>query len=261
MLKSLKDFLFATGYFREISFLGVLDVKQRYRRSTLGPFWITIATSVNIAGLAIVFGAVFQVPYAEYVPFLCCGLVIWSFLTTSFTEASDLLVEQREQILERRVSLYELVGRLAMRNVYISLHNFIVLFVVLLIFVEIHIFNIILSAVGFCLLSCFIFFSSVSISIIGARFRDLTPIVTSLLQMGFYVTPIVWSPEIMVERGRAIIVNVNPFYHFIEIIRSPLLGSSVLYSSYIFVLVVTIVSACSAFLLVDKYQNRVSYWV
>lgn len=257
----LSDFLKALSFYRELSFLGVLDVKQRYRRSSLGPFWITVATALNVAGLAIVFGAVFQVPYREYVPYLACGLVLWSYLTTALLEASDLLVDQRHVILERRVSMFELMARLIFRNFYIFLHNFFFLAMLTAFFIGFSVGKFALALVGIFLISIFTFFLGISISIIGARFRDLSPMLGSALQMGFYVTPIVWAPTVMLERGRSIIVNANPFYHLIELVRAPLLGEVPSWLSYLIVVIFSALAAICALFLIKRFGFRISYWV
>lgn len=261
MKATISDFFKSMSSYKELSFLGVLDVKQRYRRSSLGPFWITIATSLNIAGLAIVFGAVFQAPYREYVPYLACGLVLWAYLSTSVLEASDLLIDQRHTILERRISMFELMGRLIFRNFYIFLHNFFFLIFLTGWLSGFSLLNLFMALVGVLLFSIFIFFCGISISIIGARFRDLSPMLGSMLQMGFYFTPIVWSPSVMIERGRSIIVNANPLYHLMELARAPLLGEIPSFWSYVTVFTMIFLAAYFAGYSIKKFGPRVSYWV
>ena len=53
--------------------LAVLEIRQRYRRSTLGQFWLTISMAATIAGIGIVFGVIFNQPLASYIPFLGAG--------------------------------------------------------------------------------------------------------------------------------------------------------------------------------------------
>lgn len=261
MRTSFSEFMSATKSLREIAFLGALDVKQRYRRSTLGPFWITIATGLNVAGLTLVFGAVFQSPFAEYVPFLACGLILWSYLSMSLTEAAELLVSQREAILERSVSLFELAGRFIIRNIYIAAHSFVIVIIVLLVFQKFNLFGFFVALLGLFIVTLFIYFSSICIALVGARYRDLSPILVSLLQMLFYLTPIVWAPDVMIERGRSVVVVFNPFYHLIEVVRAPLLGGAASISSVVVAILMTLLSALVAFWLVKTYKKRISYWV
>ena len=66
--------------------LGWNDVKQRYRRTLIGPFWITASMSVMIGAIAIIYSAIFQVSLASYVMYLAAGMVTWFFISTSLVE-------------------------------------------------------------------------------------------------------------------------------------------------------------------------------
>ena len=67
--------------------------------------------------------------------------------------------------------------------------------------------------------------------IVATRFRDIPPIIASLTQLLFFMTPIVWrttrccSNPAVAERAR--IAELNPVLHFVEILRQPLLGQPI----------------------------------
>ena len=65
--------------------LGWLEVRQRYARSRVGPFWLTISMGVMIASIGIVYGTLFGQKMTEYLPFLAISLVMWTF----FAQTSD----------------------------------------------------------------------------------------------------------------------------------------------------------------------------
>ena len=56
-----------------------------------------------------------------------------------------------------------------------------------------------------------------------ARFRDLPPIIASVTQLAFFVTPVMYRPAQLQERLWAV-THLNPFASFMEIVRAPLLG-------------------------------------
>lgn len=246
---------------RGLVFLGGMDIKQRYRRSSLGPFWITIATAVNVAGLALVFGTVFDIPLREYVPFLSCGLVLWSYLTTSIVEANDLFVNQRSILLESRFSPSYFIGRLLVRNFYIFCHNFLVLLAVMVIFSVGLSWTLILAILGIFIFTICIYFLCNVFAIFSTRFRDLPPIIASVLQLGFYVTPIIWSPSIMDGRHRVVFVELNPVFHLIEIVRGPMLGQVPEVTSYLVSIVLLLLLLIVNLLVVGRYRHRLSFWV
>ncbi len=64
------------------STLGMHDVRQRYRRSTLGPFWITISLAVMVFALGLLYGQIFGQDLREYLPFIAVGFVIWNLIST-----------------------------------------------------------------------------------------------------------------------------------------------------------------------------------
>jgi ABC-2 type transport system permease protein len=103
--------------------------------------------------------------------------------------------------------------------------------------------------------------------IVSTRFRDLTPITQSIVQLAFFMTPIVWiyddllnSPNpAIAERAR--IAEFNPFLHFIEIIRAPMLGADQHLRHWIVVLGITVVGWVLTLVIMRRYRARVSYWV
>jgi ABC-2 type transport system permease protein len=103
--------------------------------------------------------------------------------------------------------------------------------------------------------------------IVTTRFRDLTPITQSIVQLMFFLTPIVWIYEDLLNSPnpaiaeRARLAEFNPFLHFVEIIRRPLLGQPQLLRYWIVVLVITVVGWALTLFVLRRYRSRVSYWV
>jgi ABC-2 type transport system permease protein len=91
-----------------------------------------------------------------------------------------------------------------------------------------------------------------------ARFRDIPMIVGSFIQVAFFLTPIIWSASQIPERS--IFVAANPFYHFIEIARDPLLGGSGTLGNWLTCLGITLVMGFTAFFFFARYRARIAYW-
>jgi ABC-type polysaccharide/polyol phosphate export permease len=108
---------------------------------------------------------------------------------------------------------------------------------------------------------------AVVLGIVTTRFRDLTPITQSIVQLMFFMTPIVWiyedflnSPNpAIAERAR--LAELNPFLHFLEIVRRPLLGQEQILRYWVVVLVITVVGWVVALFVLRRFRSRVSYWV
>ncbi len=116
------------------------------------------------------------------------------------------------------------ITRLIYRNILVFAHNAIILGIVLMAFPQAWDASTLLLPLGLAAVVLNLWWLAVVISIASARFRDIPPIVASLLQILFFLTPVIWRKEDL--PGKAILVDFNPFYHLIEIVRAPLLGSA-----------------------------------
>jgi ABC-2 type transport system permease protein/lipopolysaccharide transport system permease protein len=100
---------------------------------------------------------------------------------------------------------------------------------------------------------------SLYIGMASARFRDVPQIISSITQIVFFVTPIMWKPELLGDHSA--IIFLNPFFHLIEIVRAPLLGdlpSAVNYAVTAFITMINMAIAASLFV---RFRSRISYWV
>jgi lipopolysaccharide transport system permease protein len=100
---------------------------------------------------------------------------------------------------------------------------------------------------------------SVSLGLLSARFRDIPRIVTSLTQIVFLITPILWTPEML--GPRIYLAYGNPFFHLIEIVRRPLLGSLPLAEAVWVSLLVTVLNLVVAVALFSRFRARIAYWL
>ena len=95
---------------------------------------------------------------------------------------------------------------------------------------------------------------------VSARFRDIPQLINSIVQIVFFVTPIMWKPELLRSRD-PIIADFNPFYHLVEIVRAPLLGQLPSAKSYMAVLLITLVNVMIVGAFFARFRSRISYWV
>lgn len=250
--------------FKELSLpflLAKADIKQKYRRSTLGPFWITISTGVMISCIGLIFGGLFKSPMSEFLPFLTVGLIFWTFISNCLLDATQVFVTSEAIIKQLPIPLFSHVLRMVIRNFYILLHNFLI-FPVVLLFVHKGInWNILYVFPGLFFLVANILWMSLLLGIVCTRFRDLTQIIASLLQIFFYVTPIIWLPSLLPERTSLMILEPNPAYHLLEIVRAPCMGLSPTISNWMFSILLSLVGWLITICFFDKYRKRIAYWL
>lgn len=244
-----------------ISTLGWNDILSQYRRSVIGPFWITITMGVMIAGIGLVFGGIFNSPMDEYLPFLTAGIIFWTFITGTINEGCTGFVSAEGIIKQLPIPLFVHVLRVVFRNVLMLAHHILILPLVLLVMGKSVSLIALLVIPGFVLVVLCLSWLAFFLAIVCARYRDLPQIVANVLQVGFYLTPIIWMPALLPERLGVTILDLNPFNHVLELLRAPLLGSAPAMTSWLVVGTITILGWALTLLLFARVKHRIAYWL
>lgn len=242
-------------------YLAKADIRQRYRRSSLGPFWITISTGVMISCLGLIFGNIFKSPISEFLPFLSAGLILWGFISQVIMEATTVFVSVEAVIKQLPIPYFSHVIRMIARNFYIFLHNIVIFPIVCLIFKIYPKAEVLFFFPGIFILLINLLWISLLLGIVCTRFRDLTQVVNSCLQIVFYVTPIIWLPSLLPAKSSMMLLEPNPFYHLIQIVRAPLLNQPPTFLNWSFSIVLALVGWCFTLVLFNRYRTRISYWL
>lgn len=239
--------------------LGWNDILQRYRRSLLGPFWLTASMAVMVIALGILYAELFNTPIHDFLPYLCVGLLVWNLVSSFLIEGGTLFTGAESYIKQIRLPYSVYVYRSTWSKLVIFAHNFIIYFGVLLYF-EIWPGAVALLAIpGLLLVLINGAMANLWIGMVSARFRDVPQLINSAVQIVFFVTPIMWKPELL--RTRVYIAEFNPVYHLVEIVRAPLLGHLPSTTNYIAVLLITLVNFIVVGAFFARFRSRISYWV
>ncbi|MCT1414913.1 ABC transporter permease [Corynebacterium sanguinis] len=246
--------------------LGWQDIKQRYRRSTLGPLWITIATGVMALALGLLYSMLFQISVREFLPHVTVGFIIWGFIAGCIKDGSDIFIENEGLIKQLPSALSVHVYRLVWRQVLFLAHNMVIWVLLVIVFRIPLSLNTLLAIPALALLVINGVWVTMLFGIIATRFRDVAPLLESLVQLLFYVTPIVWTTQTLRDQGgevaqRARIAELNPLYHYLEIVRAPLVGREVALYHWGIVGACTVVGLLLALLVMRQWRFRVPYWV
>jgi ABC-type polysaccharide/polyol phosphate export permease len=86
-------------------------------------------------------------------------------------------------------------------------------------------------------------------------------ITASIMTVMFYVTPIIWQPSLIPSGTAHLLLGLNPLYHFLQVIRLPILGESPTFENWALATLIALVSVLVAYLAANKYKNRLPYWV
>ena len=242
-------------------YLGWQDIKQRYRRSVLGPLWISISMGVIATAMGILYGTLFGEPIHTFLPYVATGLLIWNFVSGCILEGSEVFIANEGLIrfLPAPISLH--VYRLLWRQTLFFLHNLVIWLLLVIIFPQPLSATVLLALPAFLLLVVNGLWLALLAGIIATRFRDIPPIIASLTQLLFFMTPIVWSYERLKSNPLAAYVELNPVMHFVEILRQPLLGQPIVWRHWAVVGVITVVGCAVSLVCLRNYRSRVAYWV
>jgi ABC-type polysaccharide/polyol phosphate export permease len=240
--------------------LGWEDVRQRHSGSRLGSLWITANIALMVTCLTVVFAGALGDSVSRYAPYVAIGLVLWQFISASLNEGSQVFATAAETIRNTPMPLSLHVFRLVWRNLVVMAHHVILLPVLLLVFRIEPSRSAWLAGAGVALLTLFAFFASLLLGLIGARFRDVLPIVANLLQLLFFLTPVFWQPSAL-DPSVAELAVLNPFTSFIEIVRAPILGGAPPRGSWAIAIIATAATGSVALLALSRFRARVVYWI
>jgi ABC-2 type transport system permease protein len=273
------------------SHLGWQDIKQRYRRSVLGPFWITISQGVLALGLGLLYSQLFKLHIPTFLPYIATGFIVWMFISGCLTDGMDTFIANEGLIRHLPAPLTVYAARTVWRQTLMFAHNLIVYVVIVGLYFGAldHPYELddgtcdaasssichpglgwySLSAIpALLLLAINAGWVTLFLGVISTRYRDFPQLIGSIIQLMFYMTPIVWPIDQLYSGGGRDAVSwalpfvyLNPFYHFVQIIRAPLIGQAVNIWSWVVVLGITVVGWGLALVVLRNYRSRVSYWV
>lgn len=241
-------------------FLGGQDLKARFRRSFIGPLWILLNMVIFVGGVGVVYGLMFGQPMNEFLPFLTAGFVIWAFIVSSLTESGLAFINAEGYIKQFSYPKQIYLFRPLVVYATIFVIGLLVLVPVQLIFQRFSLLGWFFAIPGLLLLLVGALGHIVICAYLGARFRDLPHAMGGILQVLFFVTPIMFPVKLLRERHLDFIYQYNPLHYLIEIVRHPILeGAFPLSESYIFAGLYVAVVWFIAALLAKRFDSRLVF--
>jgi ABC-type polysaccharide/polyol phosphate export permease len=241
------------------SFMGWQDIRQRYRRTILGPWWLAISTGLLVLGLGALWSEILRVDVRAFLPFFVIGYVLWMFLSGVINEACTGFIQFEGFIKQQRIPFSIYLYRIGMRHVIILAHNAVIVVVFVLWSGPNWSINNLLAIPGLLVFGATVLMLSVPVAVLCTRFRDFPQIVNNVLQMAFFFTPIFWRPDTL--RNFHWIADYNPIAHLIDIVRLPLLGTAP--DVHLWLWSISILAGSIAFgaWLLGRYGHRIAYWL
>lgn len=236
------------------------DIRLKYKRSVLGPMWITLGTGFFISILSVIWTELMAKKASVFVPWFAVGIITWQFISSIVTEGSATFFRVSSIIHNIAMPLSIHIFRSVTGHIINYLHNCAIIIVVLLIFPAHDLYTLALIVPGMFILIAAATATSIIFGLLGARFRDFSHAVSMFMKPVFFMTPVIWMPD-MLSGGRAALAKLNPFAHYLAIIREPLIGKAPTVENYIVTIALTLLLILVSLILLGKYKNKVPYWV
>jgi lipopolysaccharide transport system permease protein len=240
--------------------LGWLDIRLRYRGSVLGPFWLTLSTGIMVASLGVLYSTLFHMDIHEYLPFLSLSLVLWGFLGTVTGEACTTFTEAESVIRSVRMPFFVFAIRVVIRNLLVLTHNIVVIVVVFAVFLVWPGWHALIAIPGLLVWVVDALALTLLLGSFCARFRDIQPIVNSIMQIAFFMTPVIWKPA-QVGDNHVRLLPLNPFFDLLEIVRAPLLGTAPSMTTWLGAALYSLVLCGVTWGFFARARGRVAFWL
>jgi ABC-type polysaccharide/polyol phosphate export permease len=241
--------------------LGWLDVKRRYRRTTIGPFWTSITLAFYVLTVGTVGAAIWHQNIYDYLPFLVSGMIVWTLVSSIILESCSLFIAGQSLFRNIRFDYSVLAYALVWRNFLVLLHNFAVYFLVVVVLKpSLLSFTALLAVPGLALVLVNAVWVSLLFGMFCLRFRDVPPLVASVMQIAMLITPLFWPADTLTGIRRFVFIDLNPLYHVVDIVRAPLIGQMPDPISYGVMIAMTIGGWWLTYEMFRRFRKRIAYW-
>jgi ABC-type polysaccharide/polyol phosphate export permease len=236
------------------------DVRRRYRRSGLGQFWLTLSMAMTIGGLGFVYSHLFHVDVTKYLPYIAVTFVGWGFISTLVTESCNVFSENEAILRHVYLPRSLLVFRVMARTCIVAAHNVVIIPAVFAFFYVGVNANILWLVVGLVLVILNGFWFGFFLALICARFRDVPQIVASMMQVVFFITPVMFQPEQLSQRGISVL-RWNPFASLLEVLTNPVLGMPPSELALLSCVVMAVIGLVFIVPFAGRFAPRAVYWL
>lgn len=239
-----------------------LELVTRYRRSKLGILWALLPPFLYAFGVGWFFGTLQRIDPIEFIPHLGLGYVVFRLVTVAINESTTACAAHASFIMDGRTRLTDYVLRVVAKALFYFVLATPVIALALIMSGTVSWAGVGLAIPGLLIVLLNIAWIGAVVAVVGARFPDVSQLVGSVLMFGFLFTPIIWqASQVPLGTMRGTIARANPLFHFVEIVRAPLLHEPLERLSIVYLAVLTVVGWGLAAWVYRRYAKFVPMWV
>lgn len=241
---------------------GWMDIVQRYKRSVIGPFWLTISSAITTLALCLIWAGIFKTDLSVFMPYFSLSNVVWVLVSTCIIESTQILISFEGLLRQVKLPISVLIFRMLWRNLIIFLHLLPIPLTVFFFYPDgfhIGLYQLASTFMSIIVLMIFLYVYCSLVAIMCTRYRDLIQVVISLTQLIFLATPILWQASSL--SNRSYLYEYNPFYHLLQIVREPILVGVLPSTSYLIVMSLITVGGIVLGVVERKASIKIIYWL
>lgn len=235
--------------------------RSQYRRTYLGPWWITLQQVIFVAGLSLLFGFLLKQDLKTFVPYVTVGFIAFTWMTGMLQGGATCIVDNGASIKTTPgpLSIYALKNFAS--NTIQFAHDSIVIVAVLIIF-QVHVtWTIVLVPLALIIIAINGIAIGLWLGPVCARYRDVGQLVTSLTRILFFFTPVFWVTTDLGNAQIAALAGWNPLAYFLTFLRAPLLGEDLTIATIIGTISFTAANCLIALVHFGRTRDRLAYWL
>lgn len=261
VFEAMKDIFIGTKNYHLSINMAMAEIRRRYKRTLLGPFWATLNLALYIGAMGFLFSYLWKMDVKTFLPYFSSGYICWGLLSNVIIDSCSTFIAADNLLKQIPLAYSTFSWLVVFRNILLFAHHAI-FYVLIIIIMKVPInCNFMFFIPGLFLVAITSFLVSIVLGLVCARYRDLIQVVTSLLQILMFVTPIFWLPNQMGGVRFTFFVKLNPLYHYINIIRAPLLGNPLEVINWVITLSITTILAIIALYLFALYKRKLIFWL
>jgi len=240
--------------------LAASEIRQRYRRSKVGQLWFTLSMGAMIAGIGVVYSVILNQSVSKYIPFIGVGLIVWNLLSGLINNLAICFISADTHLRSYPSPRSTIIYRTIARDFLISAHNLLIVPILIILFKVPVSLDILLVIPALVLVAINAIWIGMLLGPLCTRYRDLPQIISTITQLAFFVTPVLYRPALLSDRLWAF-THLNPFASFVDIVRAPLLGQAPEMYHWLFAVGCTVVGWAIALPFYARFRGRIVYWL
>ena len=253
------DILAALRLHRLAFYMVKSENKAKYKRTFLGPWWVILSMGFSSLGLGILWTFLWNLPAEQIIPNVTVGFLVWNLILICITDGVEVFTNKADTIKNIDLPLSYHIVELISRHFSNFIQSLIIVVCIWLYFIPGELSQVPFFLFGLFITSINIFLLVFILSFLNCRYRDIQPLVTSIMPMLFFLSPVLFRIQQAAEV--AWLMYLNPLTYLITIVRDPLIGKPVELSFYLTSISFIPVLYASAAILHKTKVKKLSFWL